>query len=119
LQEAGFDPLEVLRTATAWGAELLGMEGDIGTLEIGKCADILIHDENPLGDFKLLYGTGAMRLDDPSASVTRSLSAIIKDAAIFDAAELLGDVEEMVAARRGAARTTTEAEAALLPNSSC
>ena len=33
----------------------------------------------------------------------RSLSTIIKDGAIFDAAELLGDVEEMVAARRGAA----------------
>ncbi len=105
LQEAGFHPLEVLRAATAWGAELLGMESDIGTLEIGKCADILVHDENPLGDFKLLYGTGAMRLDDASASVAwrRSLSTIIKDGAIFDAAELLGDVEEMVAARRGAA----------------
>ncbi len=105
LQEAGFHPLEVLRAATAWGAELLGMESDIGTLEIGKCADILVHDENPLGDFKLLYGTGAMRLDDSSASVAwrRSLSTIIKGGAIFDAAELLGDVEEMVAARRGEA----------------
>ncbi len=105
LQEAGFHPLEVLRAATAWGAELLGMESDIGTLEIGKCADILIHDENPLGDFKLLYGTGAMRLDDSSASVAwrRGLSTIIRDGAIFAAAELLGDVEAMVAARRGAA----------------
>jgi imidazolonepropionase len=46
-----------------------------------------------------------MRLDDASASVAwrRSLSTIIKDGAIFEAAELLGDVEEMVAARRGAA----------------
>ena len=61
LQEAGFTPLEVLRAATTKGAELLGIEEEVGTLEVGKLADILVHDENPLNDFKLLYGTGAMR----------------------------------------------------------
>jgi adenine deaminase len=105
LQEAGFQPLEVLRAATAWGAELLGIEDDVGTLEVGKLADILVHDENPLNDFKLLYGTGAMRLDDPTATVKwkRSISVVIKEGAMFDPAELLRDVEEMVEARRRAA----------------
>jgi imidazolonepropionase len=105
LQEAGFTPLEVLRAATTWGAELLGIEEDVGTLEVGKLADILVHDENPLNDFKLLYGTGAMRLDDPTASViwARSISTVIKEGSVFDPAELLGDVEEMVSARRRAA----------------
>ncbi|PAY10693.1 amidohydrolase [Bradyrhizobium sp. UFLA03-84] len=105
LQEAGFTSLEVLRAATTWGAELLGIQDDVGTLEVGKLADILVHDENPLNDFKLLYGTGAMRLDDPTASVMwkRSISSVIKEGSIFDPAELLADVEEMVEARRRAA----------------
>jgi imidazolonepropionase len=105
LQEAGFTPLEVLRAATTWGAELLGIEDDVGTLEVGKLADILVHDENPLNDFKLLYGTGAMRLDDPTASVQwkRSISTVIKEGAVFDPVELLRDVEEMVELRRRAA----------------
>lgn len=102
LQEAGFTPLEVLRAATAWGAELLGVGDELGTLEVGKAADILVHDDNPLNDFKMLYGTGAMRLDDATASVQwkRSISTVIKCGTVFDPAELLGDVEDMVAARR-------------------
>ncbi|MGR9408106.1 amidohydrolase family protein [Rhizobium leguminosarum] len=102
LQEAGFSPLEVLRAATAWGAELLGVGDDTGTLEIGKRADILIHNTNPLTDFKLLYGTGAMRLNDDSKSVDwdRSLETVIRNGVIFNPAELLEDVEAMVSAAR-------------------
>ncbi len=105
LQEAGFHPLEVLRAATAWGAELLGLGDEVGTLETGKAADILIHDRNPLADFKLLYGTGAMRLNDETAAVDwdRCLYRVIKGSVIYDPAELLADVEAMVAARRAAA----------------
>jgi len=103
LQEAGFDPLEVLRAATLSGAELLGIDGETGTLEVGKRADILVHDRNPLLDFKLLYGTGAMRLDGATNDVSwpRCLALTIKEGIVYDAGVLLGDVEEMVAARRG------------------
>jgi len=90
LQEAGFTPLEVLRAATTWGAELLGIEDDVGTLEVGKLADILVHDENPLNDFKLLYGHGsdATRRSDRFGSVgKRSISTVIKEGAVFDPAE--------------------------------
>lgn len=105
LQEAGFTPLEVLRAATAWGAELLGIDQDTGTLEIGKRADVLIHRTNPLTDFKLLYGTGAMRLNDESKSIDwdRSLETVIKGGVIYDPAELLVDVETMVSAARAIA----------------
>ncbi len=102
LQEAGFSPLEVLRAATSWGAQLLGIGDDTGTLEIGKRADILVHNKNPLKDFKLLYGTGAMRLNDETKSVDwdRSLETVIKGSIIYNAAELLDDVEAMVADAR-------------------
>ena len=103
LQEAGFHPLEVLRAATAWGADLLGVGDEVGTLEIGKQGDILVHAANPLADFKLLYGTGAMRLNDATASVdwNRGLERVIKGGMVYDPAELLADVAAMVAARRG------------------
>ena len=36
LQEAGFHPLEVIRAATKTGAQVLGVEQDLGTLHVGK-----------------------------------------------------------------------------------
>jgi imidazolonepropionase len=100
LQEAGFHPLEVIRSATTQGAALCGIEDETGSVEVGKRADLLVHDHNPLTDFKLLYGTGAMRLDDATNSVAwhRGLRYTIKDGVIYDTAELLADVREMVKA---------------------
>ncbi|MCB1470175.1 MAG: amidohydrolase family protein [Rhizobiaceae bacterium] len=104
LQEAGFNPLEVLRAATVSGAELLGIEDDVGTIEIGKRGDLVIHELNPLSDFKTLYGTGAMRLNDDTASVEwqRSIKNVIKGGIIYDAAQLLSDIEDMVAEAKAA-----------------
>ncbi|HEY0570727.1 MAG TPA: amidohydrolase family protein, partial [Enterovirga sp.] len=100
LQEAGFHPLEVVRSATSQGAALCGLEDEIGTIEVGKRADLLVHDHNPLQDFKLLYGTGALRLDEATNRETwrRGLNLTIKDGVIYDTAELLADVREMVKA---------------------
>lgn len=100
LQEAGFHPLEVLRAATLEGAHLLGIEADCGSVEVGKRADLLVHDQNPLEDFKLLYGTGAMRLNDDTQSVEwqRALRHTIAGGICYDTAELLADVRTMVAA---------------------
>lgn len=97
LQEAGFHPLEVIRSATSQGAALCGLQDELGTLEAGKLADILVHDHNPLSDFKLLYGTGAMRLNEATNGVEwhRGLKYTIKDGVIFDTAELLADVREL------------------------
>lgn len=98
LQEAGFHPLEVLRAATSLGSELLGIGDDTGSVDVGKCADLLVLDENPLDDFKLLYGTGAMRLNDENGKVEwrRALRWTIKSGMVFDVDELLADVRGMV-----------------------
>jgi len=51
-QTAGLSTFEVLQTATINNAKVLGTEEDMGTLEVGKLADLVIVKENPLEDIK-------------------------------------------------------------------
>jgi imidazolonepropionase-like amidohydrolase len=48
LVEAGFSPLEALQSATLLPAEFLGRSRDLGTVEPGKVADLVLLDMNPL-----------------------------------------------------------------------
>lgn len=102
LQEAGFHPLEVLKAATLDGAELLGLEKDIGSIQIGKKADIVIVNENPLQNFKVLYGTGhqMLNLEKGEMEMSRGIEYTIKNGVVFDAKKLLSDVRELVAERK-------------------
>lgn len=98
LREAGFHPLEVIRAATIKGAEALGMADQIGSVEVGKLADFVITEENPLANLKTLYGTGAIKVNDKN-EVTRvgGVKYTVKDGVIYDAKKLLADVRKMVA----------------------
>lgn len=97
LREAGFHPLEVIQSATLKGAEALGIADEIGTVEVGKKADMLILDENPLKNFKVLYGTGAIQLDENNEVIRAGgVQYTIKDGIVYDAKQLLADVKEIV-----------------------
>jgi hypothetical protein len=98
LQEAGFHPLEVVRSATLSGAELVGMSERLGSVEAGKLADLVIVAENPLANFKVLYGTGAQRLNDATRKVERvgGVRWTIRDGIVYDAPKLLADVKRIV-----------------------
>lgn len=98
LQEAGLHPLEVIQAATLRGAELLGVDDQLGSIEVGKLADILVLDENPLPNFKLLYGTGHLRLDEAAKQPRRvtALAYTIKDGIVYRPQELLAEVRTMV-----------------------
>ena len=50
LASGGMTPMEVLRCATVNGSHIVGRPQDIGSLEPGKLADLLILDKNPLDD---------------------------------------------------------------------
>lgn len=48
----GFTPAELIPMATRNAAEMLGVLDDLGTLEVGKRADMVLLDENPLVDIR-------------------------------------------------------------------
>lgn len=52
LQQGGMTNHEALRAATLNGADYIGMASDIGSLEVGKLADLIIMDDNPLDDIR-------------------------------------------------------------------
>lgn len=101
LREAGFHPLEVIRSATLYGAQALGMEKEIGSIEVGKLADIVIVNANPLKNLQVLYGTGAIELTKENKIVrTGGVQFTIKDGIVYDAKKLLADVKKMVDAEK-------------------
>ncbi len=111
LQHAGFDPLEVIRSATMYGAQVIGRD-DLGTIEVGKVADMVLVGENPLENFKVLYGTGAMKYD-PESGETRQVGGVvytIKDGIVYDSKALLGEVARRVeeAKQRAIADATSQ-----------
>ena len=97
LREAGFHPLEVIRSATLNGAEALGLADQIGSIEIGKSADFIIIEENPLTNLKVLYGTGAVKLTKENKVVrVGGVKHTIRQGVVYDAKQLLREVKQMV-----------------------
>ena len=52
LAQGGMTPLQAIRCATMNGANYLGMEKEIGSLEVGKLADMIVLNQNPLEDIR-------------------------------------------------------------------
>jgi imidazolonepropionase-like amidohydrolase len=106
LQEAGFHPLEVIRSATMHAAETLmkpkGQPIEFGLVREGFLADLVVVEENPIEDLKVLYGTGVVRLNDETGQAERKGGIVytIKDGIVYDAKRLLADVAEMVEAQK-------------------
>ena len=70
VKEIGIAPLDVIRWATKHGAESVDRGEDLGTLEVGKLADLLVIDGDPISDITCLKDRGNIR-------------AIVKDGAFY------------------------------------
>ena len=48
VRQYGMDPMETIRAATFWPAMSLGLQDKVGTVSVGKTADLIVVRENPL-----------------------------------------------------------------------
>ena len=62
LVEKGLTPMQAIQAATGWAAECVGLEGEIGSVEPGKYADLLVIDGDPLADIGVLRDRNRIRL---------------------------------------------------------
>jgi imidazolonepropionase-like amidohydrolase len=112
LQEAGFHPLEVIQAATMNGAVTLaepkGKAPEFGVVRAGMLADMAIVDQNPLQNFKVLYATGALKLNDKTGKPEQvgGVKYTIKDGIVYDAKQLIAEVAAMVEKQKRAPRTS-------------
>ena len=68
LVDLGISPMKAIQGATLWGAESIGQEKDLGTIEPGKLADITVIEGNPLNDI----------------AATRNIRMVIKDGKVLE-----------------------------------
>jgi imidazolonepropionase-like amidohydrolase len=78
MHDAGMTPLEVLKSATVGGARALRRDGDTGTITVGKLADLVVLDADPLADVQNL--SHAYR--------------VLKGGAVYDPVELMKSVRQ-------------------------
>jgi imidazolonepropionase-like amidohydrolase len=76
LVQGGFTPLEAIRIATLNGAKFLGLDGSIGSISVGKQADLVVIDGNP-----------AMQIND-----VKKINLVFKDGLGYDPAKLLESI---------------------------
>ena len=62
LVEAGMTPMQAIMAGTSWAAECCGIEKEVGILEKGKFADLLVLDGDPLRDITLLQDKTRIKL---------------------------------------------------------
>jgi imidazolonepropionase-like amidohydrolase len=78
LAEFGLSPMQAILAGTRNAAELLGMSGEIGSLEPGKRADVVVADADPLADIAALADPGRIIMvikDGRVVKDTRQLAA--------------------------------------------
>ncbi len=98
LQQAGLNSTEVIRSATLYAAEFLGASDDLGSVQVGKIADLVLAAENPLVNLKVLYGIGHLRYS-PDAGRTERVGGVrhtIRGGVVFDAVQMREKIKQMV-----------------------
>ena len=73
LVAVGLTPLEALSAGTLGGARLLGLDAELGSVEPGKLADLVLTDADPLADIAALGDPSAVRAVLQSGRVVKDL----------------------------------------------
>ena len=73
LVEAGMTPMQALLAATGWAAEACDIEKETGTLEVGKGADMVVVDGDPLQDITILQDNDRIKMVMKEGKLYRNL----------------------------------------------
>jgi hypothetical protein len=84
MQRAGLSNLEILQASTIHGAQVLGKQATLGSLETGKQADLLILDANPLDNLEHL----------------QQVFVVVKAGKLYEKEEIAPDTPEQIAQRQ-------------------
>ena len=95
--ESGMHPLEVLQSATFNSAQTI-LEPQLGMIQKGYIADILVVDGNPAENFRYLYPFGAINMDPKTEKMFRTKGIIhtIKDGIVFENKNIMKEIERIV-----------------------
>ena len=83
LLEAGFTPVEVVQIMTLNGAKVLGVDRELGSIELGKIADLVVIDGNPLA----------------TPAEIRNVTIVFKDGVGYDSKKMIESVKGQVGIR--------------------
>jgi imidazolonepropionase-like amidohydrolase len=61
MEQAGLSKMDAIVAATGNAAKALGWDSWLGTLEVGKVADLIVHEKNPLEDLRSLADKQSLR----------------------------------------------------------
>jgi hypothetical protein len=99
-QEAGFNPLIVIKHATVNNAKILGQESSLGRVRVGYKADLIVVNGNPIENFKVLSPLGVEEIREGKAYRTGGIEWTIRDGVPFHAPTLAGEIRDLVAKAR-------------------
>jgi Amidohydrolase family len=96
MQESGLDALDVIRAATYNAAKTL-RRPDLGLIQTGFTADLIIVDGNPLENLRFMYAFGAQDMVDGKIVRRGGIRWTIKEGIVFDNRVLVDEIVRMVA----------------------
>lgn len=95
-QEAGFQPLMIIKHATVNNARIMGQENSLGRVRVGYKADLIVVNGNPLENFKVLYPTGIEEIRDGKVVKTGGIEWTIKEGIPFHVPTISAEIRDMV-----------------------
>lgn len=106
--DMGFTPMEAIVAATKHGAELLRMEHLCGTVEEGKCADMIVVDGDPLTDIAILQDRSKLDLVMKDGKVMINQLGLPQE--LHPIADYVMDIEHIQNAKAAPSTMPTAAE---------
>ena len=101
-QEAGFQPLMIVKHATVNNAKIMGQENSLGRVRVGYTGDLIVVNGNPLENLKVLYPTGIEEIRDGKVVKTGGIEWTIKEGIPFHVPTISAEIRDMVRKARQA-----------------